>query len=773
MIHAPKPRRTPIALAVLAALQAATAHAQAPQPAPKAQPAQAESSEASQLPRISVSGDGEEQTSIKTDRVESAKFTQPLLDTPQTVTVIRSEVILQQGAASLSDTLRNVPGITFQLGENGNTQSGDTIFMRGFDTQNSIFLDGIRDLGAAVRDVFNIEQVEIFKGPAGADNGRGATSGYVNLASKLPTTLDQTSGTLAYGTEDRRRLTADWNQSIGDNAAFRLNLLGQDGGVAGRDYIERQSWGVAPSLALGLGTETRFYAFGQHVRQDNTPDGTVPAIGVADWANPILDPAGIDAPRVDHDKYYGLRSDYEDIEVDMLTLRFEHDFSDNATIRNTARYGRSEQERVLTAPLQAPIVSDTVGTVTTIRNDPNTWTLNRTRHASFRENEILTNQTNITTKFKTGAIEHSLATGVELIYEKQFNPTVAGLGTLAPTSLYNPDIDGVFTLQPAIAKTGAFTDGNTLTTAAYAFDTWKLNPQWELTTGVRFEHFNTESESVAISTATPPVTTAARLSDSDNLISWKVAALFKPTPESSVYAAFANSLKPPGADSFQLNATGTNINSPNLDPQKATNIEVGAKWDLLDGKLAATGAVFKSVNKNDLARTDPADPDSVVQYGEREVKGIELGLVGQVTDKWQITAGLTRQDTEVTQGSLPAAGGPSTQTGSNINFSPKLSVTTWTTYKILPNVTVGGGARHISTSSRTVTNVPVTAGIYQVPSFTVVDLYAAWQVTNQLGVQLNAYNVTDEDYIASINNSGQRYNAGVPLSYLATVNFKF
>ena len=772
MIDASKLRRSPIALAVLAAMHAAASHAQTAATAAGAQAAQAESS--AQLPRISVSGE-EEEPSIKAERVESAKFTQPLLDTPQTVTVIRSEVIMQQGAASLSDTLRNVPGITFQLGENGNTQSGDTIFMRGFDTQNAIFLDGIRDLGAAVRDVFNVEQIEIFKGPAGADNGRGATSGYVNLASKLPNALDSTSGTLAYGTNDRRRLTADWNQTIGDNAAFRMNLLGQDGGVAGRDFIERQSWGVAPSLALGLGTDTRFFAFGQHVRQDNTPDGTVPAIGVADWANPILDPAGIRASRVDEEKYYGLRSDYEDIEVDMLTLRFEHDFSENATIRNTSRYGRSEQERVLTAPLQSPIVSDTVGTVTTIRTDPNTWTLNRTRQASFRENEILTNQTNINTTFKTGVIEHSLATGVEFIYEKQFNPTVAGLGTLAPTSLYNPDNDGSFTVVPAIAKTGAFTDGNTVTSAAYAFDTWKLNPQWELTTGVRFEHFNTESESLSFSNATPPVTTASRVTDSDNLISWKVAALFKPTAEGSVYAAFANSLKPPGSDSFQLNANPANPNAnlPNLDPQKATNIELGAKWDLLGGRLAATGAVFKSVNKNDLARTDPADPDSVVQYGEREVKGIELGLVGQVTDKWQITAGLTRQDTEVTEGSIPAAGGPSTQTGSNINFSPKLSVTTWTTYQILPNLTVGGGARHISTSSRTVTNAPVTAGIYQVPSFTVVDLYAAWQVTNQLGIQLNAYNVTDEDYIGSINNSGQRYTAGTPLSYLATVNFRF
>jgi catecholate siderophore receptor len=749
-----KSRRTPVVLAVLAALQAAAAHAETT-PAP-----------GTQLSKITVSGEGDEDTGIKAERVESSKFTQPLLDTPQTVTVIRKEVIMQQGAASLTDTLRNVPGITFQLGENGNTQSGDTIFMRGFDTQSSIFLDGIRDLGAAVRDVFNIEQIEVFKGPAGADNGRGATSGYINLESKVPNATQAISGTTAYGTEDRRRLTADWNQPIGDSgAAFRLNVFGQDGAVAGRDFIQRQSWGIAPSIALGLGTDTRFYAFAQHIKQDNTPDGGVPAIGISDWANATLGANAPNAPQVDPENFYGVKSDFEHIKIDMFTARIEHDFSDATTLRNTSRYGRSDQERVLTAPLQAPNVSAST--------DPSTWTLNLTRHASNRENEILTNQTNITTKFATGSIEHELATGVEFIYEKQFTPTMGGLGTLAPTNLYNPDRNGVFTVVPNIAPTGVFNDGNTVTSAAYAFDTWTLNPQWELTTGARFEHFNTEADAAANNTAVPPVLVPAHYSTQDNLLSWKVAILYKPTELSSVYATVADSQKPPGSDNFTLAANNAaNANNASLAPQRALNYELGTKWDLFGGRVAATAALFKSTNKNDLAHPD-VDPNVIVQYGKREVKGIELGLVGQVTDRWQISAGLTSQDTEVTEGSIPTTGGPSTQTGANINFSPKLSITTWTTYKVLPNFTVGGGVKHISTSARTVSNVPVTAGVFQVPSYTVVDLYAAYQFTDKIGLQVNAYNIADEDYVATINNSGQRYSAGTPLSYLATVNFKF
>jgi len=755
MSHAKFFRRSPIAAAVVAALHAAAAHAQ--------------TEPATQLPRISVEGEGDEE-SYKADRAASPKFTEPLLETPQTVTVIRKEVLLQQGAATLTEALRNTPGITMQLGENGNTQSGDTIFMRGFDAQNSIFIDGIRDLGAAVRDTFNVEQVEVFKGPAGADNGRGATSGYVNLASKVPAQVDAFTSSIAYGTADRSRLTADWNHTLDsiEGAAFRLNVMGQEGGVAGRDFVDRDSWGVAPSFALGLGTATRIYAYSQHIRQDNVPDGALPAVGIADYGN-------FSAAPVDTENFYGHASDYENIDADMFTVRFEHDFSDRTTIRNTSRYGKSEQERVLTAPIQAPTQVDP--------SNPATWTINRSRQASYRKNEIITNQTNLTTQFSTGSIQHSLSTGVEFIYESQFTPTMGGLGTLPAANLYNPNRNDAFTTAPSIAPTGAYSDGHTFTTAVYAFDTWELTDRWQLSTGLRWEDYDTESVTTAVTTAVPPVQSFNRAEVSDDAFSWKVGLLFKPAENGSVYVAFANSLKPPGSDNFTFNfgapnaAGSVNVNNPNLDPQKSTNIELGTKWDLFDGRLAATAALFKSTNKNDLARTDPTDPDVVIQYGEREVKGIELGLVGQITPAWQITAGITRQDTEVTDGQISNAtpGAPSTQTGSIINFSPKFSGTLWTTYRLPIGLTVGGGARHVSTQARSVTNNPasVTTGVYKVPSYTVLDLYAAYDVTPKVSVQLNAYNVTDEEYVASINNSGQRYQTGVPLSYLATVNFRF
>lgn len=410
------------------------------------------------------------------------------------------------------------------------------------------------------------------------------------------------------------------------------------------------------------------------------------------------------------------------------------------------------------------------GPLLPVLRDPSAWTVNRSRHASFRENEILTNQTNFTADFRTGGLEHSLSSGVEFIYEEQYAPTYvsASLGTAPPANLYNPDPNAPFTVAPNPTTNGAFTRGDTQTAAVYAFDTVKVGEKWEFTGGARWENYDTTFESVTASAA-PVVLTPLRVEASDSISSWKVGALFKPVPQGSVYVAYADSLKPPGSDNFTLSTATTGnaaLNNPNLDPQKATNIELGAKWELLDGRLFTTAALFRSKNKNDLVRTDPGDPNAIDQYGEKTVEGLELGAVGKLTDAWQISAGLTRQNTEVEEGT-------DTQQGAAINFSPKLTATLWTTYVLPFGVTVGGGARYVDTQARQINNTPVPGGVFEVPDYTVVDLFASYNVTQNVGLQLNAYNVADKFYVAMINNSGQRYSAGTPRSYLLSVNFKF
>ncbi len=750
------------------------------------------------LPQVRVEDTVE--SPYKANTVSSPKFTQPLIDTPQTITVIKKEVIAEQGALSLTDALRNTPGITFQLGENGNTASGDTIFLRGFDTQGSIFLDNIRDIGASVRDVFNVEQIEIVKGPAGADNGRGIASGYINLVSKTPFADDARSGSLSYGTEERRRITADLNQVVGEHTAVRINLLGQDGGVAGRDVVERRQWGIAPSVAFGLGTPTRVTLFSQHIRQDNTPDGGVSAIGISGYRFTTLEQVGVDPKPVDRGNYYGLNSDFEDLSANLFTARIEHDLLPGITLRNLSRYGKSDQKRILSAPLQAPTVSDGTGAALVIRADPDTWTQGRNRQASYRENQILTNQTSLRADFHTGAIEHNLTSGVEFIYESQFTPTYAVTATTpaqvqTPANLYHPSRD-----DPAVSlsRNGVFADGDTTTAAVYVFDTIKLDSQWQVNGGVRWERYDSATDSTSLSTAALfpalPVGTLvpAHIADSDNLLSWKAGVLFKPLPNGSIYVAYANSLRPPGGDNFTLaaatsGAAGTanaNINSPALDPQKAINTEVGTKWDFMGGRLGLTAALFQSKNKNDLARAD--DDGSVRQYGERKVEGVELGAVGQLLPNWNLTFGYTFQDTEVSKGAETVLADGTVlraQDGNAIQFSPKNSATLWTTYKLPIPLTIGGGARYVDTQARTVSTrsvdtttgaiTPVTTGILQVKDYTVFDAVATYDITPNLGAQLNVYNIADKDYVASVNNSGQRYFPGTPRSYLVTVNLRF
>src|SRR5262245_45154230 len=208
--------------------------------------------ESKTLGKISV--EGEEDSSYKAEAVSSPKFTQPLQDIPQTVQVITSGLFNEQGATSLTEALRNTPGVgTFYVGENGNTSTGDTLYMRGFDTSSSIFVDGVRDLGSISRDVFNVEQIEVEKGPAGTDNGRSAPTGAINLVTKRAIAQDVTTAALSGGFDGQKRATADWNKTLTDSSAVRLNGLWQDSDVVGRDHVKNKRWGIAPSASFGLG----------------------------------------------------------------------------------------------------------------------------------------------------------------------------------------------------------------------------------------------------------------------------------------------------------------------------------------------------------------------------------------------------------------------------------------------------------------------------------------------------------------------------------------
>lgn len=735
------------------------------------------------LPEVKVKSSAVSDTpAYKVEKTSSPKQTQPLLDTPQTITVIPKELLEERGATTLTEALRNTPGITLQLGENGTTSTGDTFQMRGASVQTSIFVDGIRDLGAVTRDMYNIDQVEVMKGAAGTIIGRGATSGYINLVTKLPSLEDATSGSATYNTADNKRLTADFNRKIGDTTAVRIDVMGQNGGVPGRDVVENNSWGIAPSVAWGLGTPTRVYVYAQHNVQDNVPDGGLPTNGLpgfykapsstAPATNAAQAAAITGSAAVDRSNYYGSVNDYEHVTADMVSAKVEHDFAPGTTLRNITRYGTTSMDRIITGVNATSMSGVSVPNL----NDPSTWTVPRTRQGVDQINEIITNQTNVTTSFNSAGFKHDLSGGLELSYERQKNNSFSSTGLVIPqANLYNPNANDVL---PLPYKTGGSTDGNTVSISPYILDTIELTKQWLINGGLRLDHYKTQTDTVTATqnTTTGAVTalTPASYDKSGNLWSWNIGAVYKPVENGSVYVSAGNSQLPPGGSSFALVASSSsNANNVNLDPQETTNLELGTKWDLLNKKLGLTAALYRTEIKNEIALLDSVT-NTYGAFGKRRVQGIELGAAGDLTPQWHVNAGLQTMDTKITSGTA-GTGTNTNATGAAARWSPDLTATLWTTYDLPAGWQVGAGLSYVSEQKRVTdptANVAANS-VPSIPSYTTVDAMASYVVNKNLTLRLNVYNLFDKEYIATLNNSGSRYTPGAPRYASLTANFLF
>ncbi|HUH89254.1 MAG TPA: catecholate siderophore receptor Fiu [Lysobacter sp.] len=718
-----------------------------------------------------ISVEGKRVKTYSSRQLSSPKFTQPLIDTTQTIGVIGSDLFNEQGATNLTEALRNSPGVgTFYAGENGNTTTGDAVYLRGFDTSGSIFVDGVRDLGSISRDIFNVDQIEVTKGPAGTDNGRTAPTGAINLVTKQPVLHDRTSGTLSYGTASQKRATADWNRSFGNGAAFRLNLMAQDSGVPGRDEIENKRWGIAPSLGFGLDTATRIYLDFLHVQQENLPDGGVPTIGLPGYASP--DPTRPElaaAPRVDPRNFYGTRSDYDDVTADMVTVRIEHDIADDSQLINTTRWGRTRQDYLLTA-----FMGSAANLVTPDIDDPSTWTIARSL-PTFKDqrNEIVTNQTSFTTHFATGSVQHDLGTGLELTREELQTRGKGALdGTAWPAAnLYHPDphVSGLHR-----GRTGARGDGRTDTAALYAFDTLTFNEQWQVNGGIRVDHYKTQFSSLVPcggragpacgSLPAGSILPSVDARTSNTLFNWKLGALYKPADNGSLYANYAIAQQPPGGGSLELSTSANNANNPVFDPQKAKTAEIGAKWNLADDALLLTAALYDTRVSNEIVQ-DPVD-QLYYQTGRKRVRGMELSAVGRITDDWMVSTGFTTMDAKVVEGPTVSTDG-----SRDLAYTPKHAFTAWTTYRFQNGLTVGGGARYSGKLKRG------NDGAIGTPAYTeaywVFDAVASYAVNQHVDLRLNLYNLFDEDYVAAINKSGFRYTPGLSRSAMLTANFHF
>ncbi len=696
---------------------------------------------ATTLPEVLVSGRQDKKT-YKPDALSSPKYTVPLKDVPQTIAVVNQAVMQEQGSTTLRETLRNVPGISIQAGEGG-VPAGDNLSIRGFNARTDIFVDGVRDFGGYTRDPFNIDQVEVVKGPASSYAGRGSTGGSINLVSKAPETENFIAGTTGFGVIDESmRHTLDVNQSLDklgvENAALRLNLVWQESDTTGRDFVENERWGIAPSLAFGIDTDTRLTLNYFRLEQENVPDYGLPWVptnhtGLAAFAD--------GAPPVDFDNFYGiLARDYEDTLTDLSTIILEHDFNERFTLRNATRYGWTMRDSVITAPRFV----NTTGTDIT-----------RQLQSRDMDDSIWANQTDLTSKFDVGPVKHTLVTGVELAYETS-NNNLRTAPAASNADLFNPAPEVPFAGQ--VTPTGAWNEAKSFSWALYAFDTAALNEQWDLVGGLRLDRFDLTYRTRA---ANGELVEPGR---GDDFVSWKAGVVYKPVPVGSVYAAYGTSFNP-SAEGLTLGSTASSANNINVDPEQSETYEVGTKWDFLDELLQFTAAVFRT-NKTNARTENPADAgDLVVLDGEQRVDGIELGVAGNLTKDWTLFAAYTLLESEVETSRNPL------EVGNELSNTPENTFNLWSVYQLPMNFEVGTGVQFVDTRySSSVTGSP-TASRKVAPDYWTWDAMAAYKVNENVTMRFNIYNILDEDYIGSV--GGGHFIPGAGRTATVTTEFKF
>jgi len=671
-----------------------------------------------QLAPVEVEG---EDSPYQPDAAQSPKMTAPLLDTPRSVQVVPKQVMSDQSASSLQDVLQNSPGITFAAGEGGRA-GGDLPVIRGQNAASSLFLDGMRDASMQARDTFNLEQVEIIKGPDSVYSGRGGAGGSINLVSKAPKAKDATEVTGQIGTDRNYRGSVDSNWRLGEKSAFRLNVMGTKGDVPGRDRaVNFERWGVAPSLMLGMGTPTRITLSYYHYQNDSMPDYSIPydpRVGL-----PVTETLGISRKN-----FYGLAErDFMKTRDGMATVDFQHDFSDTLKLRNVVRYGRETADYLATQP------------DLTLANLP-AGIVNRPAYGRYYTTKAFANQTDLSGEFLTGAVKHGFDLGFEYTSVKQTmaytnDQVLSSDGVtkcpadLTQTSLRNPDPNVAYPCRTARSWPAPYA---TDTLALYGFDTLKFDEQWQASVGLRWDNYRTSGHDKK----------KQGYSRTDNLFNYQLGLAYKPVPQGTIYASYGTSSTP----SAVAGATASDILRKSSDeaaaPEKSRSVEAGVKWLVLDERLTLTGAVFQDTRRNTNIEVLPNEYE---QAGQTRVRGIELGFSGSITPAWNIYGGYTFLDSKLIRGGRKDIGAE----GQDLPNTPRNAFSLWSTYKVLPELTLGGGAYYVDKVYGNADAGVDASGAPKarwVPSYWRFDAMAKYKFSSHLALQLNVLNVFDQTF---------------------------
>ncbi|MGE0119526.1 MAG: TonB-dependent receptor [Dongiaceae bacterium] len=681
-------------------------------------PAQSETGQSTtaprQIPTISVEAE-EPPNTLKTDSALD-RLPGTVQDTPQVINVITPEVMEQQNVTTLDQALRNVPGVTVSIGEGNGGMNGDQFRIRGFDAKGDIYVDGLRDFGVYTRDAFNLEQVQVLKGPSSESFGMGTTGGAINTVSKTPALDEMYAGSLSGGMGPLGRVTIDLNQQVSDTIAVRLNGMAHHSEVVDRDEVKSDRWGVAPSAAFGVGTDTTVTVGFLHQYDNRTPDYGIPVILApgTTTGQPVTEYG------VDRENWYGNDTDEDETTVDMITVRGSHRFSDWLTLYNDTRFGLYSRWFAATpascnaACIDALFDGDPTTDPQVARGGPgpfdqDTWGMQ--------------NITTAVAEFDIAGFRHQLVGGLDVFYQSDNRDAFAYLPARPGTSLLNPDHSAAgYTIVPSTAAT-AHKEAAATNVSLFLSDRIWFTDEWSVIGGARFDHYDAWYETSG------PGTPVTRLESTSDQINPKLSVIYEPTENQSYYASFATSTAPSG----QFITSGPNPITPttdDLEPEHHQIFEVGAKVGLLDGRLGLYGSLFW-INKDNAKEIDPITGDILSSGDEQRNRGLEVGLTGQVTDAWTVNVSYTFLDTEILDSATAA------NIGNEVQFAPEHAASLWTTYDVTEDVTIGGGLTY---RDGTYLNAANTS---EVPYNLSFDAMASYQLTEEVRVAINGYNLTN------------------------------
>ncbi|MEF9898948.1 MAG: TonB-dependent siderophore receptor [Pseudomonas sp.] len=554
------------------------------------------------LPELSVTAESDrERDDPRVKEVSTATRTStPARYVPQAIDSVKTSNVLDYGTNDLGKALGGIPNVS-----NGADTRFDSVRIRGFDASNDFYLDGIRDDSQYVRDLHNIERIEVLKGPAAVLYGRGSQGGIVNRVSKMPEAGRRSSIEAQGGSEDLRSLYADLSADPSDNISLRLNMGNQDNNSF-RHGIDGSRQLFAPSMNWQLTPDLNWLVQYEYSRYNRTPDRGIPSVNGR--------PADVSRSTT----YGDTHRDFIDDKAQSLRSRLNYQLSENWQVRHTLGLFK--------------LNSDFDNTYQTGYN-AKTNEVNRQRWQQDLNTRNLFNTVELEGNVETFGLQHTLLTGIEVGNQRRDPLLYKAAGKVPGVDLDNPDRNLQYNGQMVLSSNNhTVVDSRGL----YIQDQLRLNDQWQVLAGVRFDQFEVET--------TNKIKNLSENQDS-NSTSPRVGVVYSPWKEHSFYASWSKTFSPVGGGLIGI-TPGAAGNTNETSPEETRQKEVGVKSDWLDERLSTTLAIYELELYN-RRTSDPNIPDVTLLTGLQRSRGVELTATGNIVGNWYVRGGIGIQDATI------------------------------------------------------------------------------------------------------------------------------